>query len=68
MGIFRKEWKTVMTNFLSSKANLTIFQCLMYFVIGYVMGQHLTWIELSVMFVVMFVTPGFLFAVLSFLY
>ena len=54
MGIFRKEWKIMITNFLSSKANLTIFQCLLYFVIGYVMGQHLTWIELGVMFVVMF--------------
>ena len=45
--------KTI-TNFLSSKTNLTIFQCLLYFIIGYVMGEYLTWIELGVMFVVMF--------------
>ena len=54
MGIHWQKAKMMITNFLSSKANLTIFQCLLYFVIGYVMGQHLTWIELGVMFVVMF--------------
>ena len=40
-------------NFMSSRTNLTIFQCLLYFVIGWVMGEYLTWIELCVMFVVM---------------
>ena len=40
--------------FLSNRINLTIFQCLLYFIVGYIMGQHLTWIELSVMFVIMF--------------
>ena len=40
-------------NFMSDRNNLTIFQCVLYFVIGWVMGQHLTWIELCVMFVVM---------------
>ena len=41
------------TNFLSNRHNLTIFQCVLYFIIGWVMGQHLTWIELCVMFVVL---------------
>ena len=45
--------KEAIINFLSSKANLIIFQCLLYFVIGWVMGQYLTWIELSLMFVMM---------------
>ena len=45
--------KQAITAFLSNKINLTIFQCLLYFVIGWVMGQHLTWMELCVMFVVM---------------
>ena len=40
-------------NFLSSRGNLTIFQCVLYFIIGWVMGQHLTLMELCVMFVVM---------------
>ena len=44
--------KSIIT-FLSSRYNLTIFQCLLYFIIGWVMGQHLTWIELGIMFVVM---------------
>ena len=53
MGIFRKEWKIMITNFLSSRINLTIFQCLLYFVVGYIMGEHLTWPKLGLMFVVM---------------
>ena len=54
MGIFGKKGKIMITNFLSSRVNLTIFQCLLYFVVGYVMRQHLTWIELGMMFIVMF--------------
>ena len=40
-------------NFMSNRMNLTIFQCILYFIIGWVMGQHLTWIELGLMFIVM---------------
>tara|TARA_Y100000034_G_scaffold77290_1_gene92898 strand:+ start:86 stop:376 length:291 start_codon:yes stop_codon:yes gene_type:complete len=40
-------------NFMSNRWNLTIFQCILYFIIGWVMGEHLTWIEMGVMFVVM---------------
>ena len=54
MGIFRKKGKIMLLNFLSSRINLTIFQCLLYFIVGYIMGQHLTWIELGMMFIVMF--------------
>ena len=55
MGVYRKEeMKQVITNFLSSRFNLTIFQCLLYFVIGWVMGEYLTWPKLGLMFVVMF--------------
>jgi len=45
--------KQMIINFLSNRNNLTIFQCVLYFVIGWIMGQHLTWIELCMMFVVM---------------
>ena len=44
--------KTI-TNFLSNKTNLTIFQCLLYFIIGYMMGEYLTWPKLGLMFIVM---------------
>ena len=56
MGVYRKEEmiKTI-TNFLSSRINLTIFQCILYFIVGYIMGEHLTWPKLGLMFVVMFV-------------
>ena len=39
--------------FMSNRINLTIFQCILYFIIGWVMGEHLTWLELGVMFIVM---------------
>ena len=47
--------KNSITSFLSSRWNLTTFQCILYFIIGWVMGEHLTWPELGLMFVVMFV-------------
>jgi len=39
--------------FMSSRWNLTIFQCLLYFIIGWVMGEYLTWPKLILMFAVM---------------
>ena len=45
--------KQAIINFLSNRFNLTIFQCLLYFMIGWVMGQHLTWIELGIMYAIM---------------
>ena len=55
MGVYRKEeMKQAIINFLSNRMNLTIFQCLLYFVIGWVMGEYLTWPKLGLMFVVMF--------------
>ena len=50
---FRKLIQMI-TNFLSKRINLTIFQCLLYFIIGYVMGQYLDWIKLVIMFIVLF--------------
>ena len=41
-------------NFMSSRNNLTIFQCILYIIVGYVMGQHLDWIRLMLMLVVMY--------------
>jgi hypothetical protein len=34
--------------------NLTIFQCILYGVVGYVMGLYLTWPKLVLMLVVMY--------------
>ena len=45
--------KQMIINFMSSRTNLTIFQCLLYFVIGWVMGEYLTWPKLILMFSVM---------------
>ena len=42
-------------NFLSSRTNLTILQCVCYFVIGYIMGEYLNWIQFGIVFIVLFV-------------
>ena len=52
MSTWRKMFKAII-NFMSSRYNLTIFQCLLYFVVGYVMGEYLTWPKLILMFAVM---------------
>jgi len=48
------DMKTI-TNFLSSRTNLTIFQCILYGIIGYIMGGHLTWIQMIILFVILFI-------------
>ena len=54
MGVYRKEeMKRVIINFLSNRINLTIFQCLLYFIVGYIMREYLTWPKLLLMFMVM---------------
>ena len=40
--------------FLSSRTNLTIFQCLLYLIVGYMMGQYLDWSRLVIMYIVLF--------------
>ena len=42
------------TNFLSSRSNLTIFQCLLYLLVGYIMGEYLSWEKLGIMFIILF--------------
>jgi len=46
--------KKTITNFMSSRWNLTIFQYILYGIVGYIMGQYLTWVELGIMVIVMF--------------
>ena len=41
----------MITNFLSNKVNLIILQCLLYFIIGHIMGSHLTMSQFIMMFV-----------------
>ena len=56
MGIFKwkEEMKQAIINFLSSRGNLTLFQCILYGVVGYVMGQYLDWTRLALMLIVMY--------------
>jgi len=45
----------MITNFLSNRTNLIILQCLLYILIGYIMGSHLEWSEIVVMYVIILV-------------
>ena len=54
MGIFEKTRQTIMINFLSNRTNLTVVQCMLYLIIGYVMGQYLDWVRMIIMFVLLF--------------
>ena len=38
-------------SFLSNRVNITIVQCVLYFIVGYVMGQHLNWIQFIIVFI-----------------
>ena len=53
MGVFRKG-QIMLVNFLSSRTNLTIFQCVLYLMIGYILGQHFSWSELGIVYVLLF--------------
>ena len=41
------------TNFLSSKLNLTILQCILYFVLGYMLREHYSWGQFGIIFIVL---------------
>ena len=53
MGIFGKIRQTIIINFLSNRTNLTLVQCMLYLIIGYVMGQYLDWTRLVIMFILL---------------
>ena len=41
-------------NFMNSRLNLTILQCILYFIVGWVMGSYLSLGQMCVMFIVLF--------------
>ena len=45
----------MITQFLSNRLNLKIFQFILYLIIGYVMSQHLGWSELVLMYIVLLI-------------
>ena len=40
-------------SFLSSRINITLVQCVLYLIVGYVMGQHLNWIQFIIIFIML---------------
>jgi hypothetical protein len=53
MGIFGKIRQKIIVSFLSNRTNLTLLQCMIYLIIGYVMGQYLDWIRMIIMFILL---------------
>ena len=54
MGIFGQIRQTIIINFLSNRTNLTLVQCVLYLIIGYIMGQYLDWTKMIIMFILLF--------------
>ena len=44
----------MIAKFISNRTNLTIVQCILYLIIGYIMGQHLNLIQMGIMFILLF--------------
>lgn len=44
----------MLTDFLSNRTNLIILQCLLYFVVGYMIGPFLSWGQLAVVMIMLF--------------
>lgn len=42
------------TKFFSSRVNLNIIQCILYFIIGYIMGEYLNWKQFGILFFTIF--------------
>ena len=40
-------------SFLSSRLNITLVQCVLYLMVGYIMGQHLDWIQFIIVFIML---------------
>ena len=40
-----------LSNFLSNKTNLTILQCILYFILGYIIRDHFTGTQFFIMFI-----------------
>ena len=40
-----------LTDFLSNKTNLTILQCVLYFILGYIIHDHFTGTQFFIMFI-----------------
>lgn len=47
-----KQIINMLTDFLSSRINLTILQCSLYLVLGYMLNLHYNWTQLSIVAIV----------------
>ena len=46
-------FKKSIISFLSSRVNITLVQCVLYLMVGYIMGQHLNWIQFIIVFIIL---------------
>ena len=57
MGIFKKgQTRAIM--FLSNRTNLTLLQCILYFIIGWIMSEYLSWTKMIIMFIILLGIQG----------
>ena len=47
-----KQIINTITNFLSNKINLTLIQCILYCVLGWMLGDYLTWGQFGIVFII----------------
>ena len=45
----------MITKFISNRTNLTVLQCILYIIVGYIMSQHLTLTQMGIMFILLLV-------------
>ena len=44
----------MITKFISNRTNLTVLQCILYIIVGYIMSQHLDLIQMGIMFILLY--------------
>ena len=44
----------MISKFISNRNNLTVLQCILYIIVGYIMSQHLDLIQMGIMFILLF--------------
>ena len=44
----------MISKFISNRNNLTVLQCILYIIVGYIMSQHLDLIQMGIMFILLY--------------
>ena len=44
----------MISKIISNRTNLTVLQCILYIIVGYIMSQHLDLIQMGIMFILLY--------------